>query len=361
MRRLVLALSIVAAAGGVARAQGWLAFRGAMYKERSTRVRQPMIDATWETGGGGTVDAHFLIDEITSASPAAGSPNEFTERRYEIGLGYRRDLGWITPGGTLRYSTEQDYTSFFLVGTVELELEEKNTVLRFAAGGGHDSINNGIAVESGSIGTPRISETLNTLLGSATVTRLLGPELVGSATYDLVLLEGYQGNLYRAVTGGASPVPERVPETRWRHALSGSLRGFLCPTRTTMIGAVRLYADDWGILGITPELRVVQEIVPGLDVRGRVRVHAQGDADFYEDVYTAAEIMTADYVTDDEKLGAMRTILVGGQVVAALGLFGVEGRWAAARIEALFEYIDQDTSWGDAWNAQLGFGFPIGP
>jgi hypothetical protein len=333
--------------------------RGAYYKERSTRVRQPMIDAELEAGPRGTVDAHFLVDEITSASSATGNPNEFTELRWEVGIGYRRELGSGRAGAAVRYSQERDYVSFFGIANGELDLAEKNTTLRLVLGLGHDEITNGVAVDAGGLGTPRLSEELDTYLGSLTLKQLVSPDLVASLTYDVTLLDGYQANIYRVVFGGMSPVPERVPDRRLRHALFGALRAFACPTRTTAFVGYRFYADDWGIVAHTPEVRLIQDLTPGLQVRARYRFHTETAADFFKDVYSQDEVSNAPYVTDDEKLSAHTTHLFGLQLSSELGLLGVRGTWAAARIDAVVEYMIQSTSFGNAVIASIALAVPI--
>jgi hypothetical protein len=211
----------------------------------------------------------------------------------------------------------------------------------------------------GSLGTPRRTEELGTTLGSIGVTQVITPRLVGSVTYDLIHASGYQANIYRVVRGGTDPVPERVPGLRVRHAVAGSVRAFL-PTRTTAIAAYRIYGDDWGIVAHTPELRVVQELMAGLDLRARYRFYTQTAADFYKDVYMQSELSDPTvYVTDDEKLSSFQTHTVGGQVVLELGTLGLGGWLAGVRVDALVERVFQETSFGDAWVGQLGVSLPF--
>lgn len=358
--RWVVAIALLSAPGA-AHADGWLGMRGAYYKERSTRVLQPMIDAHLETGPQGAVDAHFLVDSITSASVAAGAATEFTELRYELGAGYTHA---VTPtlrvGAHGRTSVEQDYTSNFVAARAELELFQRNTRVALALGRGRDTITNGVAVNMGGLGTPRLEERLATGLSSISLTQVLTPHLVATVTYDFIDMHGYQANIYRLVFGGTTPVPERVPDLRLRHAIFGGLRAFVPFTRTVAFVGYRYYTDDWDVVAHTPEVRLIQEIVPGLELRGRYRYHTQTAAFFFQDTYTKAEIEDPmRYVTDDEKLSAFETHTLGGQVSADLSLFGVRGTWAAARIDAVVERIWQDTAFGDAWASQVGLTVPL--
>ena len=81
--QLVAAASLVLLTTTPAWADGTLAVRGVYYKERATRVMQPMMDAIFDAGTHGIVTGHFLVDAITSASASSGADNSkpFTERR----------------------------------------------------------------------------------------------------------------------------------------------------------------------------------------------------------------------------------------------------------------------------------------
>jgi hypothetical protein len=359
--QLRLAALAVAVLAGEARADGVLSLRGAYYKERSTRVQQPMVDATFDTGENGQVRGHFLVDSITSASAATGAGGvEFTELRYEFGLGYSHRLPrHVTIGAQARFSTESDYSSLFAAGHVELALFDQTTTVRALFGRTADQIDNGVSLMMGSLGTPPREESLATTMASLGVAQVLGPRVVASVTYDLIHMSGYQANIYRVVRGGTEPVPERVPEERLRHAVAASVRVYL-PTRTTAIAAYRFYADDWGIVAHTPEARVIQEIVPGLDARARYRFFTQTAADFWKPVYMQSELVDpAAFVTDDEKLSPFTTHTFGGQLSGALRLLGIGGGWGDLRIDVIVERVLQDNAFGNAWVGGMGLTVPF--
>ncbi len=351
--------ALLALRAAPAAAEGLLSMRGGYFKERSTLVEQPMLDLALESSPRARFDAHVLVDGITSASSATGASREFTERRYEVGLGYTRDLGRARVGGRAHYSIERDYTSAVASVHGEVDLAQKNALVRVALGGGRETITNGVAVDDGGLGTPRLSENLTRWVASASFTQILTPELVGGLTYDLMFNEGYQANIYRVVFGGMSPAPERVPNERLRHAVFVNLRGFLCPTRTTAFVGYRLYVDDWGLIAHTPEVRIIQDLTDGLELRLRYRAYVQSKADFHQDVYSQDQISNDPFVTDDEKLSAMRTHTIGGRLGIELRLFGVGGRWGDARLEAQFDYYAQSTAFGNAVIGQLGLDVPI--
>jgi hypothetical protein len=350
--------------GGVgrARADGILEVRAAYYKERATRVEQPMLDAAFDSGQGGTITAHFLVDSITSASLATGAVNgQFTERRYEVGAGYTQELpAHVKVGADFRYSTESDYFSTWVDVHGEVALLQQNLRLYALLGHSFDSVTNGVAVDQSSIGLPPFEDKLGVNLISVGATQLLTTDLIAGLSYDLGYLDGYQANPYRAVPGGPQPVSERVPRQRTRHAVSAELRGYLPMTRTTAVATYRLYADDWGIVAHTPELRLIQEIVSGLELRLRYRYYTQSKADFYEPVYTQMQLedLTA-FVTEDEKLSAFHTQTLGGQLSVALSTFGIKGAVGGVRVDVIVEHLWQTTTFGDAWAGQLGVTVPF--
>ena len=344
-----------------ARADGVLEIRGAYYKERSTRVVQPMVDAALDVGDGGRLEAHFLIDSITSASAASGTGGlEFSERRWEGGGGYTLELpGHVKIGAEGKYSSESDYFSTWLAGHVEVGLFDQNTTLRFLVGHSFDRITNGVAVDAGAIGTPFREDHLGTTQISVGATQILTPWLVGRLTYDFMFLDGFQANMYRVVRGGSEPVPERAPTRRVRNAVAASGRVWL-PTDTVGVLEYRLYFDDWGIVANTVEARAIQEIMPGLDVRARYRLYAQGAASFYQDVYTQDQLSDPRInVTADAKLASYVTNTLGGQVSGTLSLLGVTGDWGDVRFDLTVERVWQTSAFGNAWVAQVGMSVPF--
>jgi hypothetical protein len=130
------ALAVAVAAVATARADGELTVRGAYYKERATRVEQPMLDGRFDVGEAGSLDAHLLVDSISSASVVA-----FDEKRVEAGAGYAHVVGDYTVGGSARYSSEPDYKSAF--GTLRAQAEAFDKNSRWLLGAGHDDSNAG--------------------------------------------------------------------------------------------------------------------------------------------------------------------------------------------------------------------------
>ncbi|MFT3692516.1 MAG: DUF3570 domain-containing protein [Kofleriaceae bacterium] len=375
--QLVIALVVIAMAG-TARADGELAVRGVYYKERATRVVQPMLDGMFDAGTRGVVTAHFLVDAITSASAGSGANNAtpFTERRYEGGFGYTHEFdgptdSWLDKvrvGGDTKYSTESDYTSFYLGGHVDADVAQKNAVLSLGGGVSSDTITNagaqspmgGPQIQCDVTSTAMANEcSLTSVFGTASASQILSKDALVALAYDIAYLDGYQANPYRTVVTASGLVPEVHPNSRLRHAITASARYYVEATHTTLIGAYRYYRDDWHIQAHTPELRIVQEIGDLADAAIRVRYYRQTASYFYMERYPTLDTSKINYVTDDPKMSGYD----GFTMEAKLGFlgeeFGMSGNWAGARFEGIIEYIIQHNAFGNAVVAHVALTLPF--
>ncbi len=376
--RLQLALVAVLVAG-TAHADGTLSMRGVYYKERSTRVIQPMLDGMFEIGSRGLLDAHFLVDAITSASAGSGAANAtpFTERRYEAGGTYGQELDgpeeWIDKirvGGEGKFSTESDYRSIFAGARAEADLAQKNATVSIGAGASFDDVANTGA--QGPMGGPLLDCTNSGIASQArkdcplrvysvfgAYSQVLSKNLIAGVGYDLSHLSGFQANPYRQVVTNGGFVPEKHPTERTRQAFSGSLKYFLPDTQTTFIGAYRYYRDDWNIHAHTPELRIIQQVGADADATVAYRYYTQTAAFFYEKRYPDPAVMAVPYLTDDPKMSAFD----GHIMEAKLGILGeafdLDGRWAGARFEGILEYIIQHNRFGNAVEAHVALTLPF--
>jgi Protein of unknown function (DUF3570) len=376
--RLQLALLALMIVAGTASADGEVSVRGVYYKERSTRVEQPMLDAMFDAGTRGIVTAHFLVDAITSASAGSGAANAkpFTELRKEGGLGYTRELdgpteSWLDKlrvGGDTKYSTESDYTSFYLGGRVEADIAQKNATIALAGGVSSDNVTNagaqspmgGPLIQCDVTSTAQASECpLTTYSGFASVSQIVSKNAIVALSYDLAKLDGYQANPYRTVITASGLAPEVHPNSRLRQSIAATLRYYVQPTGTTLIAAYRYYHDDWHIRAHTPELRIVQEVGTMADASILVRYYRQSASYFYADRYPALDPTKVNYVTDDPKMSAFDGLTMAAKLGVRGEEFGLTGNWAGARFEGIIEYITQHNRFGDAVVAHVALTLPF--
>lgn len=354
--RIALVAAILTSTS-IAHADGELSMRGFYYKESATRVVQPMVDAELDAGENGTVEAHMLVDAITSASVASGAAaTAFTERRYEVGGSYIHELDVITVTGFARYSTEPDYKSVFGGVSGVLSLARDNATVGLALARGSDDITNDGA-QTG-MGDP-IEGSLSTSMGSVSFSQVLSPQVIAAATYDLVYLDGFQENAYRTVVAGGVIGPERVPDTRLRHAMYGSVRAHVPTSSTTIIAGYRFYIDDWGIKAHTPEVRVVQEVGDDIVVHGRFRYYRQTAADFFKTIYDSNDPDVEPFLTDDIKLSGFTGRTVGVKVDTSLGALGIRGDLARVRADVVLEHVTQNNRFGNAIVGMFGVTVPF--
>lgn len=369
MRLQLIAAALVVCATTAAHADGSVALRGIYYKERATRVMQPMLDGMFEAGAHGVVTTHVLVDAITSASSSSGSAGSaFTEKRYEGGVGYTHDLGWVRVGGEGKLSREPDYKALYAGVRAEADLAQKNATVAIGGGVNRDDVSAG---EAQGLANPMIACTPSapatfskscTMHGYAlfgSLSQIVSRRMVVAASYELSQQRGYLSNPYRQVVAGLQFAPERHPDERLRQAFGASARLYVDASQTTIIAAYRYYRDDWKVRAHTPELRIVQEVGRFADAAIRYRYYTQTQAFFYKPRYETADYAMQAYLSDDPKL----TAFTGHTLEAKLGVFGEEfgltDRWSRARFEGILEYVVQHNRFGNAVIAQAALTVPF--
>ena len=132
MKRIALtAATLALLVNGPARAENSVGVSGNYYKERSTRVVEPLIQVRQGLPYDSQVEVTYLVDQITSASGAFTNEDAaFSEFRNEVRLAGSTKLWNIfTPGVSVRYSDEPDYISRGFGVNLAVELFKKSTVL----------------------------------------------------------------------------------------------------------------------------------------------------------------------------------------------------------------------------------------
>ena len=372
--QLALAIGLATALGGSAAADGTLTARGVYYKERATRVMQPMLDGMFDLGERGIVTGHFLVDAITSASASSGAENAvaFTERRYEGGLGYTHELPRVNSvidglrlGAEGKYSTESDYRSIYAGVRAEVDLAQKNTTLGLGLGISKDKVS-AASAQGPSMptleckpGQALTSCPLSVIAVFASASQILSKNAVLGVTYDFSSLDGYQSNPYRTALADDGVAPERHPTERRRTAIAGSLRYYYPRSQTTFIASYRFYRDNWRVFAHTPELRIVQQVGRSADASLRYRFYAQDRAFFYRDRYTTIDPGVFPYVSDDAKLDDYTTHTIEAKLGVIGDAFGASGRWSGARFEGILSYVAQGNRFGNAIIAHVALTVPF--
>ena len=301
---------------------GEVAFRGNYWRDRNTRVFNPTVDVRQELPNRVGVNAHYMLDAITSASQAAGASSDmpFTELRHEAGLGVDIPLpGKTTLSANYSYSTESDYFSHNAGVRGKFNLFQDNTALVFGIDYGH----NVVAKRMG----PSVYATkgvLQTVHLVALWTQVLSKRLLGTASYELTYGSGYMNNVYRPVPGEERLEVENLPTERVRHVGALSLHAMipfdstLVPHLTLRAGA-RVHYDSWDLRAFNPEIAAYLPIGP-IELRGLFGFYTQGEVAFYRHegdglpgvfpgspYYKSGTIREIQYYTSDTKLGSYNT------------------------------------------------------
>lgn len=376
-----LAPVLLLASIGVAHADGELMTRAVYYKERSTRVVQPMLDGMFDVGTRGLLQAHLLVDAITSASAGSGAAGPaWTEKRYEAGARYTHELDGprdsiidlFRVSGEGKFSTESDYRSIYAGARGEAELAQKNAVIGLGIGVSSDRIDNSGAQSP--MGGPKLqcegdltaihaSCPLTSYLASASYSQIVSKNAVVAVTYDLNDLQGFQANAYRTVVVFDTLLPEKHPFSRLRQAVAVSGRYYYEPSETTVVAAYRYYHDDWKITAHTPELRIIQQVGLSADAAFRYRYYRQTASFFAPSAYGKGypDPMTTmvPYVTDDPKMTAYDGHILEAKLGVLGNAFELDGTWGRARFEGILEYIVQHNRFGNAVEAHVAVSVPL--
>jgi hypothetical protein len=371
----------------MARADDYVAVRGAYYREASTRVIQPMVEVQRESPSGIDVGAHFLIDTITSASIAAGTTvdNVFTEIRDEVGFRVRKRWSRSDLSLAYKYSSESDYWSHSFGASYGIRLWADTAALRFTAGRSYDTMSAKGRTPDCRPGQPAEFCTLNAWFSGVSYSQVLSPVALGQVSFESAYLDGFQGNLYRMVPSLMKY--EFLPERRLRNAITPRFAYYIPATETGFQLHYRLYfdfypgdagtpSDPWELSSHTIEARVYQQVTPTLQVRFAFRYYRQSHAAFWcaapnrpttlpptDFCAMATEppsgyLNKAIYYTSDPKLGPVVTEYPEIQLMwAADALRAVPFmRWfAAGTFEISYGHYFQNTSFGNAHVLQTGY------
>lgn len=261
-----------------------------------------------------TVDAHYLIDVISTASidVVSAATQRWTENRHEGegGVGYAD--GTFSVGGNYVYSTENDWYSHTGSLGVAHDFMEHNLTLGLGVsfvdntvGRSHDK-NFEEKMYVGGIG-------LNAVLVSS-------PKDIWSINYSPSYTSGYQSSPYRFARFKDPSDPNRgfgvqgdelgesVPQTRVRHAVVLRYNRHLFED-TSLRSHLRAYGDDWGLISLTAGT----EYVVGFgawELAAFVRGYAQRHAAFYKDAYDQERR----YMTADRELSTFYDVFGGGRL-----------------------------------------------
>lgn len=228
--------------------------------------------------------ANYYIDKVSSASidvVTQGSPYEETRKETSLGVDYLHANTLMS----LAYSNsnEDDYQAhsghFDIVQSMFGDLTTVSLGYSYA----EDTVEQNEQ--------PDFSEDVTRQNYRVGLTQILTKSLVFDLAYEAITDEGFLNNPYRSVryvdsgsAAGYSFEPERYPNTRTSHAVSGALMYYL-PYRASIRGQYRFFTDTWGIDSNTIEVLYTHPFKFGWTLDLGYRYYDQSAADFYSDLF----------------------------------------------------------------------------
>lgn len=293
-----------------------------------TTVVSPRVSATHQITDATSIEGTYAVDVWTSASidivSSATKASAITEQRDEVDLVLDHDLEDATLGLSYRFSSEYDYTSHGATLSGSRDFANKAATLAGSLSLSRDSV--------GRAGDPSFSEGLGTIDTRLSFTQIIDTSSLAQATYELMLLDGYQASPYRFVaifdsvpepvpgmepdvscrntTMGSACYPELLPKSRTRHALALQARHAF-GSRTSAGLEYRFYLDDWGLTSHTAQAHFTWLPLDPLSLTLRYRYYSQTGASFYRAAYTREDAMQLDGLTRDRELSPLNTHRVG--------------------------------------------------
>jgi hypothetical protein len=362
--------------GAGLRAEDRVTIRGAYFREPSTRVIQPMVEITKDLPGGFDLDAHYLVDTITSASAAAGTAVDsiFTEVRNEVGLGVGKN--WDRTRATLsyKYSAESDYWSHALWASLARRFWGDTATIGAFGGFSLDSVLFRGRTPT-CLAADGFSCPLDSVFAGVAYTQVLSPVSIAQINLDSATMWGFLANPYRQVTMVGYEV---FPERRLRTAISARVAYYFPSSSTGLQLQYRYYRDfypgsldgapdPWGLSASTIEGRIYHRLRRDLEVRLLYRQYFQQPPAFWCDVGSNPGCMPTqsappwNYASSDPAIGPVRTeypeikLVWDADALREVPFF----RWfAAGTFEISYGRYIQNDAFGSAHVLQTSYSMP---
>lgn len=270
---------------------------------------------------GGEDGEHEDEDDGAVTGASTGSESETSPTRGDpfFGVEATAFYAWsdeFATGVGVTYGQEPTYRSIGVNARVVVTSPDRNDTFTAHVSATFDTVD--IRLFDG---TGQGAASRNTFSAGAGWTHVLTPRTVTELSYDVTYQRGILQTPYNSVRVAGTEVTEELPSTRLRHAIYGRFRHLLFDEVAVEPGCV-LYADSWGILAASPEVRVSWEVVPNtLIVQPWYRFHVQNEVAWFTD---RSEPTVPRYRTQDSDLGSFTSHTAGLKfVLPDIRVFGL--------------------------------------
>ena len=232
-----------------------------------------------------SVYGNIYQDFVTSASidVVTSGASEYTEERneYSAGVDFLNDRTVLSLGYT--QSIESDYEAQTFNFSASQEFFGDLTTLTMGYGQGSDIVKDNTDDE--------FEEDRDRKRYNLGISQVLTRNILVSASYEVVLDEGFLNNPYRNIRfleGGIDlQTPEFYPSTRNSSAFAQRGIFYIPPLDASVRLEYRQYADSWEIKSENIEIRYSQNLDDSLIFELRGRTYSQDQAYFYADLFSA--------------------------------------------------------------------------
>lgn len=262
-------------------------------------------DLQYETLSGASPTQTYQNDEGRSVLLMSGASIE--EQRSDLKLSPKRYFKHGTAGGTLAFSTENDYQSIAIGLDGTLDIFEKHTTLIGSISKSTDTLSP-TEPELGAARQAADGRGKQSVSVYEGISQVLNKYSVLQAGIGYTRLSGYLSDPYK--------FQDRRPDNRDQYTFSANYRHYVdLLDGAALVADARLYRDDWGVNSQTLELKWNQGI-NFWSLRGifspQVRYYRQNEADFYSLTQDSAESgEVPEFKSSDYRLSTYGAMSIG--------------------------------------------------
>ena len=275
----------------------------------ATTVTTAAVDGQAGVQRGMVIGVHALVDAVSTASVdvVSAATERWDETRVELGArasalvtGTTVSIGYIR-------SQENDWLSNAVSVSGSKELFQRNTVVSAS----YSLVLNKV----GRAEDPTFEKSLDGHSVALSISQLVDRKTRVGASYTGQYLSGFMSSPYRYVSAiDGSRGPERHPDSRVRHALSGFAVRSLAPFLSAR-GSYRLYLDDWGVRSHTGTVALASDFGGRWSAGVEGRVYLQNQANFYRRTYPTV----LRHMTNDRELSSFWDVGGSGRLGVRVG------------------------------------------
>ncbi len=312
--------------------------------------------------GGGNIPftsaSGFSISINDNGSAGKRWLTEFTDKRAALDLSIEKPIT-RTVKGVLEgnYSSENDFTSYGVAGTISLDLNQRNTTLTTGLGILRESVSPASGTPLG-LGVSNCTDTAPVLPTWATcnvtsprfgngrkrlfdgiigITQVVNQRTITQLNYSLGVSLGYLTDPYKLISVVDNTLDgeevmilyENRPDSRTKHSLYWKTVSQLSEKKVVDF-SYRYFWDDWGIRSHTFDYKYRYDYKPKRYLQPHIRYNLQSSADFFQRAIDSSVASLPQYASADYRLGKLSTYTIGlkyGHELGKNGSFAVRAEY----------------------------------